>query len=124
MRTTTGYGWNNDVVAWDSTRVVPWGRLSREWLVYAVVMNVAFVVFLRDSVSGGSVLGLAASYPLYMLFGGFLAKMGYQRKTLRDIRTQAREVRTPPPTAKTESRRPAPTKRTSTGPSQHRKKNR
>jgi len=111
-------------VAWDSTRVVPWGRLSREWLVYAVVMIVAFVVFLRDSVNGGSVLGLAASYPLYMLFGGFLAKMGYQRKTLRDIRSQAREVRTPPPSAKPATRRPAPTKRTSTGPSQHRKKNR
>lgn len=104
--------------------MVPWGRLSREWLVYAVVMIIAFVVFLRDSVSGGSVLGLAASYPLYMLFGGFLAKMGYQRKTLRDIRSQAREVRTPPAASKPATHRPAPTKRTSTGPSQHRKKNR
>ena len=111
---------------WDSSRVVPWGRLSREWFVYAIVMIVAFIVFLRDSVSAGSILGLAASYPLYMVFGAFLAKMGYQRKTLRDIRAQAREVRTPPPTSTTSTnkRRPAPTKRTSTGPSQHRKKNR
>ena len=122
MRTSSAYGWNNEAVAWDSNRSVPWGRLSREWLVYAVVMIFAFAVFLRDSVSAGSILGLAASYPLYMMFGGFLAKMGYQRKTLRDIRTQAREVRTPPPS--NEPRRPAPTKRTSTGPSQHRKKKR
>lgn len=113
-------------MAWDSNRVVPWGRLSREWLVYALVMIVAFAVFLRDSVSGGSILGLAASYPLYMLFGGFLAKMGYQRKTLRDVRAQAREIRTPAPSASppTRGRRPAPTRRTSTGPSQHRKKKR
>jgi hypothetical protein len=110
-------------MAWDASRPVPWARLSREWLVYAVVMIVAFAVFLRDSVTGASVLGLAASYPLYLAFGGVLAKFGYQRKTLRDLRREtvakntSRSSSTPPSASRS---RPAPTKRTSTGPSQHR----
>lgn len=109
-------------MAWDASRPVPWGRLFREWLVYAVVMIVVFVVFLRDTVTGGSVLGLAASFPMYLGFGYVLAKFGYQRKTLRDLRTA-----TPPaaPTQPSETSRskPAPTRRTSTGPSQHRPAN-
>lgn len=113
-------------MAWDANRPVPWGRLSREWLVYAVVMIVAFVVFFRETVTGASVLGLAASYPLYLGFGGVLAKFGYQRKTFRDLR---RESQRPPASSPSSSggstsrRRPAPTSRTSTGPSQHRPAN-
>lgn len=110
-------------MAWDANRPVPWRRLSREWLVYAVVMIVAFALLFRETVTGASVLGLAASYPLYLGFGGVLAKFGYQRKTFRDLR---REARRPPdststsPDPSTSRRRPAPTSRTSTGPSQHR----
>jgi len=110
-------------MAWDANRPVPWGRLSREWLVYAVVMIVAFVVFFRETVTGASVLGLAASYPLYLGFGGILAKFGYQRKTFRDLRreTQRSRAETTDSTPRTDNRRrPAPTSRTSTGPSQHR----
>jgi hypothetical protein len=80
---------------------------------------------LRDSVTGASVLGLAASYPMYLGFGGVLAKFGYQRKTFRDLRREtaakssssgsSSSTRTPPARS-----RPAPTKRTTTGPSQHR----
>lgn len=115
------------LMAWDSSREIPWARLFREWLVYAVVMIVVFVVFLRDTVTGGSVLGLAASFPLYLAFGAVLAKFGYQRKTIRDLRTAS-----PAPRSSSSSgtstptdtrRRPQPTKRTSTGPSQHRPKN-
>jgi hypothetical protein len=110
-------------MAWDADRPVPWGRLSREWLVYAVVMIVAFALLFRETVTGASVLGLAASYPLYLGFGAVLAKFGYQRKTFRDLRRDAR--RPPTETSSTETRsagrrRPAPTSRTSTGPSQHR----
>jgi hypothetical protein len=116
-------------MAWDASRPVPWARLSREWLLYAVVMIAAFALFLRDSVTGASVLGLAASYPMYLGFGGVLAKFGYQRKTFRDLRREtaakssssssssgsSSSTRTPPARS-----RPAPTKRTTTGPSQHR----
>ncbi|MGA1649089.1 MAG: hypothetical protein ACO39Y_06765 [Ilumatobacteraceae bacterium] len=115
-------------MAWDVNRPVPWGRLSREWLVYAVVMIVAFGVFLRETVTGASVLGLAASYPLYLGFGGVLAKFGYQRKTLRDLRRESQRPSTESTggssstgTNRSTTRgRPAPTSRTSTGPSQHR----
>lgn len=106
-------------MAWDPTREVPWGRLVREWLVYACVMIVVFFVFVRDSVSAGSILGLVASLPLYLLFGSVLAKFGYQRKTLRDLRVRP-VAPTPRPTS---PQRPQPTRRTSTGPSQHRSKN-
>ncbi|MFM8529397.1 MAG: hypothetical protein ACKOD2_06935, partial [Ilumatobacteraceae bacterium] len=68
-------------MAWDSTRPVPWQRLSREWLVYALVMIAVFLVFARDDVNAVSVLGLAASYPRYRGFGWMLAKLGGQRTT-------------------------------------------
>lgn len=114
-------------MAWDSSRQVPWGRLFREWLVYAVVMIIVFVLFLRDTVTGGSVLGLAASFPLYLAFGAVLAKFGYQRKTFRDLRsaTEASLAASQPSSRSTSNarHRPQPTKRTSTGPSQHRPKN-
>ena len=117
-------------MAWDSTRTVNWGRLTREWVVYAVVMAAVFLIFLQDNVSAGSVAGLAASFPMYLIFGGALAKMGYQRKTLGDLRRQT-PVRTPrasrrasnnssTSTTTTSRTRPAPTSRTSTGPTQHR----
>ena len=117
-------------MGWDSTRTVNWRRLTREWVVYAVVMAAMFVIFLRDNVSAGSVAGLAASFPMYLIFGGALAKMGYQRKTLSDLRRQT-PVRPPRARRKASSSgdtsqaipsrtRPAPTSRTSTGPSQHR----
>ena len=117
-------------MAWDSTRSVNWRRLTREWLVYAVVMSIVFVLLLRDNVTAGSIAGLAASFPMYLIFGGALAKMGYQRKTLSDLRRQT-PVRTPrasrrsssasgSSTASPSRSRPAPTSRTTTGPSQHR----
>lgn len=117
-------------MAWDSTRTVNWGRMTREWVVYAVVMAAVFVIFLRDNVSAGSVAGLAASFPMYLIFGAALAKMGYQRKTLSDLRRQT-PVRPPRGSRKASSSgdtsqampsrtRPAPTSRTSTGPSQSR----
>ena len=110
-------------MAWDATRPVPWGRLSREWLIYAVVMIAAFALLLRDSVTGASVLGLAASFPMYLGFGAILAKFGYRRKTFRDLRRETVARRTTDTSVSTASNarsRPAPTRRTSTGPSQHR----
>jgi hypothetical protein len=110
-------------MAWDSKRVVPWGRLFREWLVYATVMVLVFIVFLRDTVTGGSVLGLAASFPMYLGFGFVLTKFGYQRKTLKGIRTVAPRRDDSESPQQNNRDRPAPTRRTSTGPSQHRPAN-
>jgi hypothetical protein len=112
-------------MAWDASRPVPWGRLAREWLVYVAVMSVVFVLFLRDTVTTGSIVGLFASLPMYLIAGYVLAKFGYQRKTLRDLKTAARA--TPTSSSSTSASRtrskPARTSRTSTGPSQHRPNN-
>lgn len=108
-------------MAWDPTRTVPWGRLVREWLVYVVVMAIVFILFLRDSVSVGSVVGLLASLPMYLLAGFVLAKFGYQRKTFKDLRQASRPAPSPSPTHRRTT--PARTSRTSTGPSQHRPNN-
>jgi hypothetical protein len=112
-------------MAWDASRPVPWGRLAREWLVYVAVMAVVFVVFLRDTVTTGSIVGLFASLPMYLIAGYVLAKFGYQRKTLRDLKSAARPAPSTSSSSSSASVRskPARTSRTSTGPSQHRPNN-
>jgi hypothetical protein len=124
-------------MAWDSSRPVPWRRLIREWLIYVGIAGVAFVVYYLargKKVEVGLFAGLLSSGPMYLLFGGVLAKFGYQRKTMKDLRAER-----PMATARSGSSggtrgasaasttgvrsRPAPTKRTSTGPSQYRKNN-
>jgi hypothetical protein len=92
--------------------------------VYVVVMAIVFVLFLRDTVTTGSIVGLLASLPMYLIAGYVLAKFGYQRKTLRELKSVARP--TPSSTTSTSSTvrsKPARTSRTSTGPSQHRPNN-
>lgn len=86
----------------------------REWVIYALIMAVVFVLFFRNTAIG-ALAGVLVSGPLYLGFGYVMAKFGYQRTTLR----QLREERPPPaersePSSTTRSR-PAPTRRTSTG---------
>ena len=74
-------------MAWDSTRPVPWQRLMREWLIYAAIMTVVFMVIFNDGNTIGAIAGVLVSGPLYLGFGWLLAKFGYQRKTLKEMRT-------------------------------------
>lgn len=107
-------------MAWDATRPVPWRRLIRDWLLYVGIMTAVFLIVFRDRLSAGLFTGLLVSGPLFVAVGAVLAKFGYQRKTLRDLRAEssARSTATTATTAGTASRpKPAPTKRTSTGPS-------
>jgi len=117
-------------MAWDSSRPVQWRRLIREWLIYVGIATTAFVIWFvarGKKIDPVLFVGLLASGPMYLGFSYVLAKLGYQRKTYRDLRAQ-REVasvsrtdttaRTSTPGARP---KPPPTKRTSTGPSQHRK---
>ena len=115
-------------MAWDSSRTVPWRRLVREWLIYVVIAGAAMTIYfiVTDGELGvGLYAGLLVSGPMYIVFGAILAKFGYQRKTFKDLRAEreaapvvaARSGSTS--TASTRVR-PAPTKRTSSGP-QHRK---
>ena len=75
-------------MAWDSTRPVPWRRLIREWLIYAAIMAAVFLIFFRDASLVGAMAGLLISGPLYLVFGAVLAKFGYQRKSLKQLRAE------------------------------------
>ncbi len=114
-------------MAWDSSRPVPWQRLMREWVIYALIMTAIFFVLFRDGNFVGAVAGILISGPLYLLLGSVLAKFGYQRKTMTQLRAE-REARTrqeAEPTAEPAARsRPAPTKRTSQGPNVPKRKRR
>lgn len=114
-------------MAWDSSRTVPWRRLVREWLIYLAIVSAAITIYFLATdrpIDVGLFSGLLVSGPMYLLFGALLAKFGYQRKTFKDLRAGRPAASAPePPKAGSSSTRvrPAPTRRTSTGPSQHRK---
>jgi hypothetical protein len=108
-------------MAWDSSRPVPWKRLVREWLVYVAIMSVVFVVLFRDDSLLGIFAGLLVSGPMYLGLGYVLAKLGYQRKSLRQARAEAHAGRdgsrsgTTSATSTPTRPRPAPTRRTGGG---------
>ena len=97
-------------MAWDMSRPVPWRRLMREWLIYAAIMSVVFLLLFRDGNTLGAIAGVLVSGPLYLGFGWILAKFGYQRKTLSEMRTPRAETPAEPA-----ARSVAPTRRTSGG---------
>ena len=80
-------------MAWDANRPVPWRRLVREWLLYVGIMAVVFVVFFSDDGLIGIFAGLLVSGPMYLAFGYVLAKLGYQRKSLKELRAEPRPPR-------------------------------
>ncbi len=109
-------------MAWDSSRPVPWKRLVREWLVYVAIMSVLFLVLFRDDPLLGIFAGLLVSGPLYLGLGFVLAKLGYQRKSLRQARAEAHASRegarsgaSGASTSAPARPRPAPTRRTGGG---------
>ena len=110
-------------MAWDSSRPIPWRRLTRDWVLYVGIMAVVFVVVYRDELTPGPFIGLLISGPMFLLIGGVLAKFGYQRKTMRELRAESDAKRAaaaaqPAASGRVGARpRPAPTRRTSTGPS-------
>ena len=107
-------------MAWESSRPVPWKRLLKEWVVYAGIMAAIFVLFFRDNGLVGAMVGLLISFPLYLALGYVLAKVGYQRKNLRELRAERAAATNAAPASPPRSQstpRPAPTRRTSSGPS-------
>ena len=114
-------------MGWESSRPVPWQRLIREWLIYAAIMAAIFLIFFLDGNLVGAFAGLLVSGPLYLVFGFVLAKFGYQRKTLKQVRAAraggagdtAKPVVTGGP-----RQRPAPTRRTAGGGRSNRPSNR
>ncbi len=91
----------------------------REWVIYAAIMVAIFLIFFRDAGVMGAIAGILVSGPLYLGFGAVLAKFGYQRKSLKEMRTpradsSSASTSTAADTSSTR-RPPAPTKRTSGG---------
>ena len=106
-------------VAWDSSRPVPYRRLFKEWLIYAAIMAAIFLLVMRDEANEVSLLfGLLASLPLYVGLSYVLAKFGYQRKTLAELRATRAAASADEPAASGAPpgrRPPTPTRRTSAG---------
>ena len=89
-------------------------------MIYAAIMAALFLFVLRDSTSTtGLFIGLGVSLPLYVGLSYVMAKFGYQRKSLAELRTPratpASDSATPVESS-TSRNRPAPTRRTSSGP--------
>jgi hypothetical protein len=103
-------------MSWDSNRVVPWRRLIREAALFGAAMVLLFGLIAKPD--AGAYVGLALGLVLYVLLMAALAKVGYTRKTLADLRAEreAAAAANPPPAAVPAPRgRPAPTKRTGGG---------
>jgi hypothetical protein len=105
-------------LAWDANRPIPWRRLLREATIFIVIGALA-ITFLVDDPRPDTYLGLVIGMIFYVAFVALLSKFGYQRQSLRDAR-EKRQAMTAAPTAAASAarQRPAPTRRTSTGPSQ------
>jgi uncharacterized membrane protein YgcG len=119
-------------MAWDSSRPVPWKRLIKEWLLYAGVMAAIFLLLFRNANVFGAIVGILISGPLYLLFGAVLAKFGYTRKTMKELRSERNadssssgkssgtssgksSASSPSDESSGDRMAPAPTRRTSTG---------
>ena len=108
-------------MAWDSNRPIPWKRLIREWLIYAAIMSAVFLIFFRGDNVIGAIAGVLISGPMYLGFGAVMAKFGYQRTRLKDVRGTSKKSgdasEATPSTSDSDAPRskPAPTSRTAGG---------
>lgn len=98
---------------------MPWRRLLREYAIYAAIMAVVLVALNRGRETVPLLVGLVLACPLYLALGFVLAKFGYQRKTLAEMRTPRASASPASPSSATGTtvarERPAPTRRTSAG---------
>jgi hypothetical protein len=107
-------------VAWDANRPVPWRRLIREASIFVVIGGLA-IAFLVRHPKPSDYFGLVVGMIFYVGVLAVLAKFGYHRQSFGEARAKRRTATSPPAAAAAQPgarARPAPTKRTSTGPSQ------
>lgn len=103
---------------WNAARPIPWKRLCKEWAIIGSVVAIASLAFTNNR-NAGNYVSILLGGVIYVGLGAVMAKFGYQRKTLKQIRSEAaaapvRQVgRSTTPVARP---RPAPTSRTSSGP--------
>jgi len=112
-------------MGWESSRPVPYRRLLREWLIFAPILVAALWLMQGDGSGFGAILvGVAASLPLYLGLGVVLAKFGYQRRSLADMRTPRASNATTDSSPSGTRPKPAPTRRTAGGTVQRSQKRR
>jgi hypothetical protein len=105
-------------LAWDANRPIPWRRLLREATIFLVIGALA-MAFLVKQQRVSNYIGLVFGMVIYVAFVAVLSKFGYQRQSLQQARERRRAVvATPAAVTQTGRQRPAPTRRTTTGPSQ------
>jgi hypothetical protein len=106
-------------LAWDANRPIPWQRLFREAAVFVVIGAVAIAIIVKKP-KPSDFVGLVIGMVFYVGFVAMLSKFGYQRQSFREARERRSAVAKTPAvtTTPTGRARPAPTRRTSTGPSQ------
>ena len=109
-------------MAWDSSRPVPWNRLLKEAAIFLVIGAIVFTLLIKDT-KVSSYVGLVIGMGIYIAFSVVLAKFGYTRETMKQNRArqmaarQQRQQGRPAAASPMSKPKPAPTKRTSTGPS-------
>jgi hypothetical protein len=123
-------------VAFDRNRPVPWQRLSRIFLIYAVVANAMLFLVDRKHYGAGVIVGTVFGGLIYLALAALLCKFGWQPRTFaqtRALRAEQAEARAAKRAAGSTSgsgsgsgssssagatanrHRPAPTRRTASG---------
>lgn len=110
---------------WDSSRPVPWKRLATEWSIVTTLIIAVMFTF-TDERDPEAYAGLLLGGTVYVMVGYALAKLGYQRVRLSQplLRSGSPSAGATGAAQVEQRRKPAPTKRTSTGPSQHARRKR
>jgi hypothetical protein len=103
-------------MAWDASRPIPWKQIIRDWVIFVALMTIVLLIWSRNRLDASLLGGVLASGPIYVVIAVLLAKLGYRRKTLAELRSETerraaekRPVAAPPTTGRA---RPAPTRRT------------
>ena len=119
-------------MAFDRNRPVPWQRLSRIFLIYAVVANAMLFLVDRKHYGAGVLTGTIFGGLIYLMLAALLVKFGWQPRTFaqtRALRAEQAEERAAkknagstsasaagsPGAASASRHRPAPTRRTASG---------
>ena len=119
-------------MAFDRNRPVPWQRLSRIFLIYAVVANAMLFLVDRKHYGAGVLIGTIFGGLIYLMLAALLVKFGWQPRSFaqtRALRAEQAEARAAKKdagstsasaagssgTASASRHRPAPTRRTASG---------
>jgi hypothetical protein len=119
-------------MAWDSSRRVPWRRVIKMYVMYAVAANIVLYLIDRKHYGVPTIIGIVLGGLFYTLLVVVMVKLGADpfrsfrrpprpaagttaRSTTRSSRQPAASVPGPRP-------RPAPTRRTASGPNHPRPK--